>query len=337
MRKTLAFTLAEVLITLAIIGIVAAMTIPTLISDYQTRAWNTAADVFNRKLTEALKVMNTQQTLAGYKTTEEFVNELSKHMKISRVCQSGDLLNCFSSKIYWGNGDVEPEEIDVSIIKKSKHFGQKWDTNVLGLQFANGTNALIAYNPDCKQDPYSNQITGDDCIAILYDTSGFKTPNQSSKDLRNNGNVTKIGKTCAVEVGGKCFSRVTILERSLTTAECLAAQEKYGYQYCHNRYDNWAGAVIACDGLQNMPTSADLELLYGWLTNGVGGSFYQKVGQIVDGEGYKYNGYSFSIWTNEEVSEDSANQGYFSSSSFRIGIDNYNANRFYTTYHVCLE
>ena len=52
--KKAAFTLAEVLITLAIIGIVAALTIPTLIQNYQERAWNTASQVFQRKLGEAL-------------------------------------------------------------------------------------------------------------------------------------------------------------------------------------------------------------------------------------------------------------------------------------------
>ncbi len=36
-KQTSAFTLAEVLITLAIIGIVAALTIPTLISNYQKK------------------------------------------------------------------------------------------------------------------------------------------------------------------------------------------------------------------------------------------------------------------------------------------------------------
>ena len=53
-----AFTLAEVLITLAIIGVVAAMTIPTLIANYQEKSWATASQVFERKLTEAMKVMN---------------------------------------------------------------------------------------------------------------------------------------------------------------------------------------------------------------------------------------------------------------------------------------
>lgn len=34
-----AFTLAEVLITLGIIGVVAAMTMPTLIQNYQKKVW----------------------------------------------------------------------------------------------------------------------------------------------------------------------------------------------------------------------------------------------------------------------------------------------------------
>ena len=86
--KKIGFTLAEVLITLAIIGIVAALTIPTLVQNYQERACNTASQVFQRKLGEALRVMNVQGTLAGYTTTEAFVNELSKHIKITRICDN---------------------------------------------------------------------------------------------------------------------------------------------------------------------------------------------------------------------------------------------------------
>ncbi|MBQ8168695.1 prepilin-type N-terminal cleavage/methylation domain-containing protein [bacterium] len=61
-RKS-AFTLAEVLITLAIIGVVAAMTIPTLISNYQDKVFETASTTFQRKLGEALKVMNVNSNL----------------------------------------------------------------------------------------------------------------------------------------------------------------------------------------------------------------------------------------------------------------------------------
>ena len=152
-QKTTAFTLAEVLITLAIIGIVAALTIPTLIQNYQERAWNTASQVFQRKLGEALRVMNVQGTLAGYTTTEAFVDELSKHIKITRICDNDDITTCFSDTVTWGD-----EEVDMSKIKKAKNFGQNdWDTNTVAVQFANGVNGVIAYNPSCTQNQFSNE------------------------------------------------------------------------------------------------------------------------------------------------------------------------------------
>ena len=167
-----AFTLAEVLITLAIIGIVAALTIPTLIQNYQERAWGTASRVFEQKLEEALKVMNTQATLAGYNTTQSFVFELANHLKITKICKNDNLTECFDEKIYWGAGDAEPEEVNMAEIKTSTYFGlEDWETETVGLQFADGVTALVAYNPDCRQDPFSNQITGTDCIAMLYDVS----------------------------------------------------------------------------------------------------------------------------------------------------------------------
>ena len=62
--KAAAFTLAEVLITLAVIGIVAVLTIPNLMQNNNQKAWDTAADVFNKRLEVAARVMNTQETLA---------------------------------------------------------------------------------------------------------------------------------------------------------------------------------------------------------------------------------------------------------------------------------
>ena len=138
-----AFTLAEVLITLAIIGIVAALTIP---------AWDTASEVFQRKLEESLKVMNVQGTLAGYTTTEAFVDELSKHIKITRICENDDITTCFADTVTWG---TENEEVEMSDVKRASHFGQEtWGTNTVGVQFANGVNAVIAYNPECVQNQY---------------------------------------------------------------------------------------------------------------------------------------------------------------------------------------
>lgn len=43
-----AFTLAEILITLAVIGIVAALTLPGLIQNHNQTAWTRAQDLWER-------------------------------------------------------------------------------------------------------------------------------------------------------------------------------------------------------------------------------------------------------------------------------------------------
>ena len=274
-----AFTLAEVLITLAIIGIVAALTIPTLVQNYQERAWNTASQVFQRKLGEALKVMNVQGTLAGYTTTEAFVDELSKHIKITRICDNDDITTCFSDTVTWGD-----EEVDMSKVKKAKNFGQNdWDTNTVAVQFANGINSVIAYNPSCTQNQFSNnEITinengiGTNCLAILYDVDGFKNPNTQQKDLRGL-NVISLGSNCAIELSdGTCFTAPFIPTPHVwkgcdtygTTSDPddLAFMSEHNIQYCmtseRGTNDYWAGAVKTCHDMgSSLPSQAQLDQL----------------------------------------------------------------------------
>ena len=292
------FTLAEVLITLGIIGIVAAMTIPTLVANYQERSYNTAATVFERKLGEALKVMNTQQTLAGHTTTESFVNELKKHIKVTKTCANDKLMDCFESEVFWGSGDATPEAVDMNTVKTSKNFGQKdWqESNVIGVQFADGVSALVAYNKDTKQDPYSNQIVnisggsdgkkgsvslGTTALAILYDTNGYKTPNKSAKDLRSI-NVTKLGKGCFAEANGVCISMQPQVPPphvwnacqgvgTSTDPEDQKTMSDYGIEYCMNTQlgtsDYWAGAAKLCGGVSNMATMEDLRKIAAYVYN----------------------------------------------------------------------
>lgn len=258
------FTLAEVLISLAIIGIVAALTVPALVQNFQERSWQTSSEVFERKLEEALKVMNTQASLAGYPTTTDFVNELSKHMKINKICKNDEITSCFADKVWWGKEGQGIEEVEMSEIKNAKNFGQDdWGTETVGVQFANGTNAVIAYNPECKQDPYSNQITGSDCLAILYDTTGSKAPNTVLKDLRNNANVKSLG---GME-GGFCVANGTICftapfyPEPLSRSECIELKNELDMQNCITGNDYMGGAVKQCGGRSKIPSKSDMEAL----------------------------------------------------------------------------
>ena len=264
--KRVAFTLAEVLITLAIIGIVAAMTIPTLVANYQTRAWSTSASVFERKLEEALKQMNTQQVLAGYKSTADFVGALGKYFKINKVCQNDDIMSCFEDKVYWGKNELA---VSTENVKTAAQLGQQdWNTETIGVQFANGTTGILAYNPDCRENPFSNQFSGTSCLALLYDTTGFKTPNADGKDLRYI-NVTEIDghKPCTIKLSdGTCFT-APFKPEPITKAECEQLKGGFGIKKCAHNKDYWAGAVKACGGVSKMPTQAQLtalaEELYG--------------------------------------------------------------------------
>ena len=275
-RVKVAFTLAEVLITLGIIGIVAAMTIPTLAANYQNKTWNTSAQVFERKLDEALKTMNTQQVLAGYSSTAEFVGELSKHFKINKICNSDEINSCFADKIHWGKNDLE---VSTENVKTAAGLGQHdWNSEAVGVQFANGTSGIIAYNPDCREQPFTNQFTGTSCIALLYDTSGFKSPNKDGKDLRYI-NVTEIDghKPCSFELSdGTCFT-IPFNADPLSVDECEQTKDELGIPHCDVQNRLWAGYAKVCGGTNKMPTINQLAALAKDL-----------YGENVDGNGVLY-------------------------------------------------
>ena len=310
-HKKAAFTLAEVLITLAIIGVVAAMTIPTLVANYQNKAWSTSAQVFERKLEEALKTMNTQQTLAGYRNTADFVAELGKHFKITKVCQNDDLMSCFDETINWQVIDLisgtADEAVNMENIKTAADLGQDdWNTDVAGVQFANGVTGLLAYNPDCKQDPYSNQITGSSCISIIYDTNGFKTPNTYSKDIRAIN--AKLNGKCAFKSGSTCFS-APFYPTPLTLAECQeeVAKGELGISECFYNTDYWAGAVKACGGVSKMPTQTQLKDIANYVYNtsvtlsGITSGLTRDYDKVAELGFTASSGSSFYVMTGEEA------------------------------------
>lgn len=341
-----AFTLAEVLITIGIIGIVATIVVPTIITNIHSKQWDSANKVFAKKLEDSLKVMNSQQTLAGHTSTESFVEELSKHFKTNKICSNDTLLDCFSNQIYWGITNSDPKEVDMSIIKASKNFGQReWDSNIVGVQFANGTSALIAYNPTetCAQDPHSNQINVNNCLAILYDTNGFKTPNQRGKDLRANGNVLSLGRGCAFEIGDTCYATSVFSPSSLTTAECNSLKSELGIKTCRNTGgDSWAGAVKACGGINKMPSMSQLAELANYVYNTTDIATYGKTSNLsLDRDKASAMGfasvvpsnYYVMIWSSEMTS---FNDAY----NMRFNLNNVHSNNYPRgsfSYAICLD
>ncbi len=218
--------------------------------------------------------MNTEEKLAGYASTMDFVNELKKYIKITRVCDNSEITKCFNKEIIW-NADEDP--VDMSTIKNAESFGLDWESDTVAVQFANGVNAVIAYNPNTTQDPYNNQFSAtSNSMAILYDVSGNKNPNTNNKDISHNANVKQLagvtGCLLPEEDLGFCITQVIPADGGYTplTREQCEELSDLGYgnkkEECgESDNDYWAGAVKACGGTQNMPTQTQLEQLAAYI------------------------------------------------------------------------
>lgn len=112
-----AFTLAEVLITLGIIGVVAAMTMPTLIQNQQKRSLEVGTQKFYSMMSQAVKQYmadygvddlrnsplvlynNEDDSDRAQKACEDFVQ---KYLKVVKVCEDG----CFADTYTTQKGEV---------------------------------------------------------------------------------------------------------------------------------------------------------------------------------------------------------------------------------------
>lgn len=105
-----AFTLAEVLITLGIIGIVAAMTIPTLVASYKKTQYVVALKKVYSQVNQALTMMtNDSGTPGDLKGTglfsagtdnESLGKEFIKYIKASKTCSTATKIDCWAAKTY---------------------------------------------------------------------------------------------------------------------------------------------------------------------------------------------------------------------------------------------
>ena len=268
-----AFTLAEVLITLGIIGIVAALTLPAFISNVQGRIQAKRVENINQKLSKVTDKMAVQSGLIGYPDTMAFVQEMKKHMSIAKVCDNSHLSEC------WGTTEVDvgkdkPWEISKTKTAKTLKIGEpdNW-ADTVGIVTADGTPMILSYDKNCNFDPSKdglqyNQSSGKSnslaCISGVFDWNGGAKPNKLGDDVITLGMASGLGNNCAVEIGDTCYT-APFTPKPLTFAECNAQKNNLGIKeccpiyYCSNNKDYWAGAVKACKAQgKKLPTGAQL-------------------------------------------------------------------------------
>lgn len=167
-KKFKAFTLAEVLITLGIIGVVAAMTIPTLIANYQKKVLTTQLQRTYALLANASKMLMAQEQVDLLDKTylandpEKF---LKNHFKFIQDCTHSDDKNkCFAECYKDFEGEVSKYIPDLP-------------GSCVGLN--NGTSLCVGrmekYNKDAPEYHAHSYVN--------VDVNGLAGPNQAGRDF----------------------------------------------------------------------------------------------------------------------------------------------------------
>ena len=216
MKKFRGFTLAEVLITLAIIGIVAAITLPSLLVNVNEKAWEAQRKALHARMAQAIGQMNTLGGYGQFETDDDGVvtedtaaesfilDALSKVYKINNVCGPDKLSSCgMPSKITTLgakseiNFPTKMSELNEKLLQNvgqiGSNEGSNVDTKAAAFEAVNGESVAVFYNPYCGSDSMSNKqfITNKMCVNFIYDLNGSEGPNQVGKDV---GFITALYK-----------------------------------------------------------------------------------------------------------------------------------------------
>lgn len=172
-RKS-AFTLAEVLVTLGIIGVVSAMTVPSLMQNYQRQSYVTQLHKFYNELSQVLLQYQTEKNAlnlkeAGLNSQQNAKDLIKSHFKIVVDCGE-DNSPCFADDYKKMNGT------NISLPDIGNAF-----------TLASGQSIKIVYN---TENAYGY------LIAFQVDINGQKGPNIQGRDLfeifvynTDNGNI----------------------------------------------------------------------------------------------------------------------------------------------------
>ena len=212
--KKCGFTMAEILLSLTIIGVVAAITLPSLTGNINERTWNTQRKALYARFSQAIALMPAlngygvlkEESSAGASDAEDTAAEtfvtsgLSSVLKINNICDNEHLEDCgIVSKITTLAGS----QIDFpdtmgnlnSLMVGTHSTGTETisiiDTKAAAFETQNGESIAVYYNPNCVGDLQNLTWGGSTgyfgqtrvCANFIYDLNGNKGPNTVGKDI----------------------------------------------------------------------------------------------------------------------------------------------------------
>jgi len=167
MKIKFGFTLAEVLITMAIIGVVAALTIPTLTENYQKKVYVTSLHKTYNDLSHALERLMSDKGVenlveAGLRSDNAIYDFIDKYIKYNKKSTTA-----FSDGDPFASKEKYRKMFTNEILDGSVQFN-----DMPSYVLASGVSIKTSYNPQ-----------GFKLFDVLIDTNGPKAPNTVGRDL----------------------------------------------------------------------------------------------------------------------------------------------------------
>lgn len=212
-----AFTMAEILLSLTIIGVVAAITLPSLTGNINERTWNTQRKALYARISQAISLMPAlngfgtlkEESSAGASdavdtATETFItNGLTKVLKINNICDNEHLADCGIVSRYTNTAgstrDIPTTLYELNnLFSNTNYYGSTYQTNntkAAAFETQNGESIVVYYNRSCKTEylneeaamtPYGEKFgfpQAQMCANFIYDLNGTKGPNTIGKDI----------------------------------------------------------------------------------------------------------------------------------------------------------
>ena len=261
---------------------------PTLLKNIAERSNSEAQANLAQKITKSMDLMRADGGLERtYNSTDEFVDEFSKYIKISTRCDADHIADCWPTKTVT---TTDGETYDVSKAKTGKNLNLKDNkSNNVGIILADGATLILTYNPNAgiigdgdtvtpsfadlpigfgrtKKFAYTTSVTSS--IDFVMDVNGFKGPNSEARngkqyDIRS-FKVAKFSKGCAgneIKGVGCVYQLPSYSPIKAGTDDMKKWDPKFdAYGYSCDNY--WAGAKKACDDIgMSLPDKSKLKSL----------------------------------------------------------------------------
>lgn len=216
-KRKKAFTVAELLLTLTAIGIIAAIVMPATMLNINNKVFETQKQSIYSKLAQGIQKLpklGNYGTLTGDTSgctttcnpTEDtaaktFVYDgIAKVMRLKNICDNEHLADCnFPATFYAVNGttSINLNSNMTNLAAYNTKFrgtitgtdGASYvqlNTNSAAFETESGESVIVFYNPKCENDleedvKYFSQPKM--CANFVYDLNGIKGPNTVGKDI----------------------------------------------------------------------------------------------------------------------------------------------------------